>query len=281
MAAENNDHSDVLTRALRKQEPRRGTTNTEKRALSDFNRGRISRDHFSAIRTAPLRPAYSYAPVPVMNNRQHGVQYQTEDIENLDPKLRRARSAGEELGGSGSGYTEGAAFDAVGSDGKLGKVVRHSTYATPSAYPTELRSVASGVTVKANSAGLEVSGTKTVTINASTGEVLANAGKLSVANGADSVIAIPTSLVITNGSKTSTHTPASVVVSGTGAVLQMVDGTKSITISATGIVMTDSSTGKSFTIAFSALTQNVALRADGFCDSGTNKTQLHAGSAPY
>lgn len=39
-------------------------------------------------------------------------------------------------GGGGGGYTEGGAVDAVGSDGKLNKVVKHSTWATPSAYPT-------------------------------------------------------------------------------------------------------------------------------------------------
>lgn len=100
----------------------------------------------------------------------------------------------------GTSYTEGAASDVVGTDGKLLKAVRHSTYATPSAYPT---------------------------------------------------------------------------------VVKMVNGTKSITLDSTGITMTDSSTGKSFTIAFSALTQNVALRTDAYCDAGTDKTQMHVGSAPY
>jgi hypothetical protein len=46
---------DVLGRALGKQAAGRGTSNTEKRALSDFERGKIGRDHFAKIATAPTR----------------------------------------------------------------------------------------------------------------------------------------------------------------------------------------------------------------------------------
>ncbi len=63
--------------------------------------------------------------------------------------------------------------------------------------------------------------------------------------------------------------------------LKVVNGTKSITLDSTGITMTDSATSKSFTISFSALTQNVALRTDSYCDSTTTKTMMHVGSAPY
>lgn len=103
-------------------------------------------------------------------------------------------------GVAAAGYTEGAAVDALMSDSKIGKVVRHSTYATPTAFPT---------------------------------------------------------------------------------ILKAVDGTKSITLDSTGIVMTDSATGKSFTVAFSSLTQNVALRADDYCDGTTDKSQMHLASVPY
>lgn len=64
-------------------------------------------------------------------------------------------------------------------------------------------------------------------------------------------------------------------------VLKVVNGTKSITLDTNGITMTDSATSKSFTISFSALSQNVALRTDSYCDSTTTKTMLHVGSAPY
>jgi len=59
--------------------------------------------------------------------------------------------------GSGSGYTEGAAVEVVGADGKLVKVVQHSTYATPTAYPTVLRTVNSGVTANLDGNGIKVS----------------------------------------------------------------------------------------------------------------------------
>jgi hypothetical protein len=38
-----------------------------------------------------------------------------------------------------TGASEGAAIDVVGSDGKLNKVPKHSTWAAPSTYPSELR----------------------------------------------------------------------------------------------------------------------------------------------
>lgn len=63
--------------------------------------------------------------------------------------------------------------------------------------------------------------------------------------------------------------------------LKVVNGTKSITLDTNGITMTDSSTGKSFTISFSALTQNVALRTDSYCDGTTTKSMMHVGSAPF
>lgn len=41
--------------------------------------------------------------------------------------------------GGGSSYTEGAAVDVVGSDGKLNKAVKHSTWVAPTTYPTNVR----------------------------------------------------------------------------------------------------------------------------------------------
>lgn len=87
----------------------------------------VRRDHFSKIQTPPLRSNSSLAA-----ERKAAI----EEIENLEARLRRMRALIDEDGG-GSGYAEpSTAFDAVGSDGKLGKVVRHSTYAAPSTFPT-------------------------------------------------------------------------------------------------------------------------------------------------
>lgn len=52
--------------------------------------------------------------------------------------------------------SEGAAIDVVGSDGKLNKVPKHSTWVTPTAYPTYLRTTTSGKTIILDSNGLEV-----------------------------------------------------------------------------------------------------------------------------
>jgi hypothetical protein len=48
---------------------------------------------------------------------------------------------------SPSAGSEGAAIDVIGSDGKLNKVPKHSTWATPSTYPSLVRVGASGANV--------------------------------------------------------------------------------------------------------------------------------------
>lgn len=52
--------------------------------------------------------------------------------------------------------SEGAAIDVVGSDGKLNKVPKHSTWVTPTNYPTFLRTLTSGKKVTLDSNGLEL-----------------------------------------------------------------------------------------------------------------------------
>ena len=52
--------------------------------------------------------------------------------------------------------SEGAAIDVVGSDGKLNKVPKHSTWVTPTNYPTFLRTLTSGKKVTLDSNGLEI-----------------------------------------------------------------------------------------------------------------------------
>lgn len=59
----------------------------------------------------------------------------------------------------------GDPIDVVGNDGKLNKVAKHSTWVTPTAYPTYLRTLTSGKSVTLDSNGLEIdNGTKSVRI---------------------------------------------------------------------------------------------------------------------
>lgn len=59
----------------------------------------------------------------------------------------------------------GGAVEVVGSDGKLNKVVKHTSWVTPTSYPTQLQTTTSGKTVILDSNGFEVSnGTQNVRI---------------------------------------------------------------------------------------------------------------------
>jgi hypothetical protein len=68
------------------------------------------------------------------------------------------------------GVSEGAAIDVPGSDGKLNKVPKHSTWASPTLYPSELRvvHVSSGVYMAmsspSNIPGIRMVGTHTLAI---------------------------------------------------------------------------------------------------------------------
>jgi hypothetical protein len=54
--------------------------------------------------------------------------------------------------------TEPDAIEVVGSDGKINVVPKHSTWTTPTAYPTALRVVAGGRTISIDSNGVAVQG---------------------------------------------------------------------------------------------------------------------------
>jgi hypothetical protein len=49
-----------------------------------------------------------------------------------------------------SGYIEGDAVEVVGLNGKLNAVVKHSTWATPTDYPSEIRVVSGGLIIQIN-----------------------------------------------------------------------------------------------------------------------------------
>ena len=52
-----------------------------------------------------------------------------------------------------TGASEGAAIDVVGDDGKLNKVPKHSTWATPTTYPSTLRVGGTGANVTSMNGG--------------------------------------------------------------------------------------------------------------------------------
>ena len=56
----------------------------------------------------------------------------------------------------GQQSAEGVAIEVVGSNGKLNKVPKHSTWVEPTDYPTFLRTVTSGKKVTLDSNGLEL-----------------------------------------------------------------------------------------------------------------------------
>lgn len=62
---------------------------------------------------------------------------------------------------TGGGGSEGAAIEVVGSDGKLNKVPKHSTWATPVTYPTELRVVNGTKSITLDSNGFTMNDSST------------------------------------------------------------------------------------------------------------------------
>ncbi len=109
------------------------------------------RDHFAGIATRELRIPGQASAAPGESSPARAPR-RIEEVENLEPKLRRQAEPA-----AASGYTEGAAVEVVDSTGKLVKVVRHSTYTAPSAYPTVLRTVNGGVTANLDGNGIKVS----------------------------------------------------------------------------------------------------------------------------
>jgi hypothetical protein len=80
---------DILRRAIRKQEAGRGTTNTEKRALADFQKGKIGIDHFAQIQSTPLRANQGGGGELADEGRK---QLAIEDIAGLAAALRNPGS---------------------------------------------------------------------------------------------------------------------------------------------------------------------------------------------
>lgn len=113
----------------------------------------ISQDPFSGISLPPF--SVESSPVKSQASEPVGVQVSRNDTASINPVVVETPTP----------TPEGAAIDAVGSDGKLNKVPKHSTWVTPTSYPTYLRTTTSGKNIILDSNGLEVSdGTYTAKI---------------------------------------------------------------------------------------------------------------------
>ena len=88
-------------------------------------------------------------------------------INDFVPTFKLERPQGDGSTTQSSSYVEGGAYSAVGSNGKVGLVVKHSTYTTPTTYPTELRAVNGSTSVKLDSTGLIITAStgNTCTVN--------------------------------------------------------------------------------------------------------------------
>jgi len=107
---------------------------------------RIPEDPFSGI----VLPPFTVQSMPTKTAAEEsvGVQVPRTDTVSLEPITNEIPTP----------TPEGAAIEVVGNDGKLNKVPKHSTWTTPTAYPTYLRTTTSGKTVILDSNGLEVDG---------------------------------------------------------------------------------------------------------------------------
>lgn len=166
-------------------------------------------------------------------------------------------------GAAGGG---GDAVDAVGTDGKLNAVVKHSSWATPSAYPTELRAVDGGVTNKLNSSGAEFAHTDfKFTFVPSTGIL---------------------TITRLSNSKTITLSAASlannITIDADGIKVLNASSGNYAKISEAGVITVyDSSGAKTLTIDPEAVTQNMSVKTWDVCNSGTPASALVLASDPF
>ena len=105
---------------------------------------RIPEDPFSGIVLPPV--TVQSMPTKSAADESVGVQVPRSDTVSIPPVTEEIPIP----------TPEGAAIEVVGNDGKLNKVPKHSTWTTPTAYPTYLRTSTSGKTVTLDSNGLEV-----------------------------------------------------------------------------------------------------------------------------
>lgn len=214
--------------------------------------------------------------------------------------------------------TEGDPINVVGSDGKLNVVPKHSTWATPSAYPTELRAVNTGRTIRADASGLSVEGSAAdfihdpvagvggfyrgsrkvefdlssalgfdIVVDATGGVTLThNASGRTISLLADgTAVQVETTggdygKVYTTGFEAYDDSAGNTVALDANGGLSLTDGTATATINPDGTVTIDNGTNN-LTIDPALITHNMTVREIDVCDSGTPKQMLVIGSAPF
>jgi hypothetical protein len=159
-------------------------------------------------------------------------------------------------GGGGSGYTEGTAVEvAQGSDGKLVKVVKHSTATSPANFPTILKVVAGSPT--ARTIAIDQNGIKYE--DGFSAYIQINHNGLIVHGGSNNYVQI-------------TKDAVQVIFDAAGNGVSIVKNEG---------IHVYTSAGKDCYIANSAITRDMSVREIDVCDNGTAKKMLVLGSAPY
>lgn len=259
-------------------------------------------DPFAHIVTPPLRPPL--APAVAGDQSAAGVMQSGIDVVRSLPD-----------GEPNPTYSEGGAVDVVQSDGKLIKVVSHSTATAPTEYPEELHVVVGDLTVDVDSDGVTVT-------DADSGNItrISNLGVVTVENPTNtaSVTISPTDLaddivIGKDGIRVTNHTSANYCdIAKTGEVtiyndtngaqikLSPVDLADNITVDKNGIKVANVTSGdytkiandgvvtvventnsKTLTIDPDLITHDVTLTEWDVCDAGDPAKALFLSSAPY
>lgn len=196
------------------------------------------------------------------------------------------------------GSTEGSAIDVVGSDGKLNKVPKHSTWATPSTYPTYHRVENSDYRLQFDSStGIlditRLSNSKKVRIDVSAlaDSITINSSGIFVQNTSTSnsvLLAVSGAVTITNSanSKAISISPVSlandITIDSSGIKVTNASSSNYAKIAETGVITVYKSTGtKTLTIDPASISQNMSIREIDVCAAGTSKKMLVLASAPY
>jgi hypothetical protein len=210
-------------------------------------------DPFDRIPTPPMR-------IPD-GLRNAGEQTKIEDVEGLQQQLRE-RTTNQDR-------TEGTAVSVVGSDGKLNAVRKHSTYATPSAYPTALRVVSGSLTIYID---------PTEGVKVLTGSGVSNYTKI----GNDGVITLHNGPNVRSIVISQVSFYDDIKIDKDGVKVTNVASSDFARLGNDGkVTVYDSSSANSLVLDPSAITHAMTIREINVCDGGVAKKMLVVGSAPY
>jgi len=237
----------------------------------------MSPDPFERIPDVPLRRPVVPSPVGGLEPTKLVPTY----------ALEEAGAGGQGPPGTDGSNGEGAAISVVGSDGLLNLVPKHSTWATPTDYPTELLTGDySGGTGDYSS----MVPTGFTTHEAATGDyaqLLINL--IRVVSGASLTSMTPTLVKAENAA---THAAMgvggfeavddggtdNVTLDFVGGLIVNIGGVQ-VTISGAGIIV-DNGTN-TLTVNPSLITADMTVREIDVCDGGVTKQMLIVASAPY